>query len=1104
MPDKFSPVEIDVLFTWILDELKFRNQIFGIPKEQFFLPQKNNILKTTKYSQLLETPIGVAAGPHTQMAQNIISAWLCGARFIELKTVQTLDELKISRPCIDMEDEGYNCEWSQELKLNESFNEYLKAYIIILILKDILKIENQENQPGFIFNLSIGYDFKGILQDNMQKFLDNCKNIKPHTEKFLYKINKIYPKVKNINFLDKLSNNITLSTMHGCPPEEIEQIGLYLIEQLGLNTTIKLNPTLLGYEEVRNILNNLGFSNIELKKDSFEHDLNFDTAIKIVKKLKFISEKKNLEFGIKLTNTLACINNKDIFSKNEPMMYMSGRALHPIGINLANKIFNTLNGDIKISFTGGVNTFNISDVISCNLIPATVCSDILKPGGYQRLTQYLETLTLEFKKLNVTSIENFIIKTSKLKNVSLKDAISKNLFIYSKKVLENEDYYRETYPYKSIKIKSKKLRPFDCINAPCITTCPTNQNVPCYIFLAKQKKFDKALEIIKQDNPMPKVCGNICVRTCETKCTRINYDYPIMIRDMKKFISERSQVIHKKLNIKNNTKIAIIGSGPAGLSAAYYLTLANFKVTIFESKKNVGGVVSNIIPNFRISKNVVNDDIRKIISLGVKVCYNQTFGKDFNIKKLKKENFKYIFIATGLPKGKKLNIENENAKNVFDCLSFLSQVKSKLINLSYLGTEVIVIGGGNSAIDAARTSKKFLKNSGTVTVVYRRTKDLMPADTKEIKEMLDEGVKLVELAAPKRILIKDGSVKGLECIKMGLSEKDDSGRRKPVEIQGTEFVLRCSSIIVAIGQDNNSTIFSNSGIAISKNGLIVTNEKLETNIENIFAGGDIVRGANSIIQSIADGKKVAFEIIKKEKIKNFNKIYGNKIRINIPIKKLLLKKSLRIKPTYSKLDSKNYVKETDRCLNCDLLCNICVTVCPNRANQYYETKKQIFYIKKVVITNNKPQILDDKKFILSQQVQILNIGDFCNECGNCNTFCPSDNAPYKIKPKLYLTKSEFDLNQNNVFYYKKNVSGDSCLQAKFDGKTYSLTKKDKIWDYETEELKVEFLQNMKIKNLVLKSNISNNTTISLEPAIQMFIILKYGIKSLSFIFNQQR
>ncbi|MFQ3676273.1 MAG: FAD-dependent oxidoreductase, partial [Endomicrobiia bacterium] len=803
-------------------------------------------------------------------------------------------------------------------------------------------------------------------------------------------------------------------------------------------------------------------------------------------------------FGIKLTNTLACVNNKDVFSKNEPMMYMSGRALHPIGINLANKINTTFNGDIKISFAGGVDTFNISEVISCNLIPTTVCSDILKPGGYARLSQYLQILYSDFKKLKVNSIEQFVIKKSGLKNVDIKNAIIKNLNLYSQKVLENKSYYKETNPYKPIKIKSKELKPFDCIHAPCVTTCPTNQDVPNYLFLSKQKKFNKALELIKKDNPLPKICGTICVHPCETKCTRINYDTPVMIREIKKFIAEKGKFIPKKLVNKCTEKVAIIGAGPAGLSAAYYLSLANLDITIFDSMSNYGGTISKLIPEFRISKKTIYDDVSKILTLGVKIKYNLTFGKDFDIKKLQNDGFKYIFIATGLQKGKKLNIENEDKKNVFDCLTFLTQVKSKTIDLSSLGNEIIILGGGNSAIDAARTAKKFLKNNGSVTVVYRRTKDLMPADFKEINEMLNEGIKLIELTAPKKILTYNGVVSGLECIKMGLSEKDSSGRQKPVEIQGTEFVLPCSAIIIAIGQENDITNFNNLGLKLTKNGLIETDINLETNIKNCFAGGDVVHGATSIIQSIADGKKVAYEIISRCGIKNFQKINTTKIVKNIPLNKLFSKKFLRIKPNYSNITTKNYSLESARCLNCDLLCNICVTVCPNRANQYYETRKQTFSVKKVVVNNNKPQILYDKQFILSQQIQVLSIGDFCNECGNCNTFCPSDNAPYKIKPKIYLTKSEFDTEFNNVFYYSKN---EKCLYAKFNGNLHSLVKKNKVLLYETNELKIKFSLNLvEIKNLTLKTNFPNNTIISLKPAIYMYIILNYGIKSLNFIF----
>ncbi|MFN8133826.1 MAG: hypothetical protein U0Z17_00830 [Bacteroidales bacterium] len=333
----FSPISVRKLFTLIETEYSTRKEIFGIPEKLFFQPEKYESLSMEMFGQNLDSPIGVAAGPHTQMAQNIISAWLCGARYIELKTIQTLDELEISKPCIDMQDEGYNCEWSQELRIQESFDEYLKAWVLIHLLQHKLGLNHQQGR-GFIFNMSIGYNFEGIQKENVQWFLKSMKNCSEEKLRIINELLPAYTGLANIEIPDCISNNITLSTMHGCPPDEIEKIGHYLLKEKKLHTLIKLNPTLLGKKELRDILNNrLGFKNT-IPDIAFEHDLKYPDAIGIIQRLRQTADSEGLFFGVKLTNTLESVNHKNVFPAQEQMMYMSGRALHPISVNVARKL----------------------------------------------------------------------------------------------------------------------------------------------------------------------------------------------------------------------------------------------------------------------------------------------------------------------------------------------------------------------------------------------------------------------------------------------------------------------------------------------------------------------------------------------------------------------------------------------------------------------------------------------------------------------------------------------------------------------------------------------------------------------------------------------
>ena len=252
MSDKFSPSPLIKLTQIALNQYYRQRSIFGIPRELFYKPSPKDPFRLSRFGKLLENPLGVAAGPHTQLAQNIVAAWLCGARYIELKTVQTLDDLDISKPCIDMQDEGYNCEWSQELKIRQSFDQYLDAWILIHILKHLIHGDDF-TEPGTIFNMSVGYNLEGIKKENVQWFLNKMRDASDEIRERSEHLKFMYPEISEININPCISDNVTLSTMHGCPPDEIEKIGLYLIKEKKLHTTIKLNPTLLGKEQVNTL-----------------------------------------------------------------------------------------------------------------------------------------------------------------------------------------------------------------------------------------------------------------------------------------------------------------------------------------------------------------------------------------------------------------------------------------------------------------------------------------------------------------------------------------------------------------------------------------------------------------------------------------------------------------------------------------------------------------------------------------------------------------------------------------------------------------------------------------------------------------------------------
>lgn len=1020
MTDSFSILPLNSLLKIILNRYDNNRNIFGIPEELFFNPKPNHTLHTKRFGKLLETPIGVAAGPQTQLAQNIVAAWLTGARFIELKTIQTLDELEIPKPCIDMQDEGYNCEWSQELKIHQSFDQYLNAWIIIHVLRDKFDWGNADG-PGVIFNMSVGYDQEGILKDNVQWFFNKMNDASKEIAWKIESIKSVYPNVANLDINPQISNNITLSTMHGCPSGEIEKIGEYLITEKKLHTAIKLNPTLLGKDRLREILRNSGFET-EVPDIAFEHDLKYGDVLEIIKNLQQKAGENGLQFGIKLTNTLESNNNKEIFPKGEKMMYMSGRPLHPISIDLACKLQKEFNGELDISFSGGADAFNVADIVNCGFAPVTVCTDLLKPGGYGRLRQYIENLGgVEVEK--------------QCSNLTALDA-------YAEKVQKSASYKKIGFSDPSIKTE-RLLGYFDCTHAPCVDACPTNQGIPDYMYHVSKGEFEKAAGIIRQTNPFPRTTGMVCDHLCQTKCTRINYDSPVLIREIKRFVAENADYdpnVPKIAQVSGKPKkAAVIGAGPSGLTCAYYLAIAGMQVEVYETKNKPGGMVSGAIPSFRLTREAIDIDIEKITRAGVNVHYNFPVNKD-EFSKIEK-NADFIYIGTGAQISKPLLIDGIETAGVLDPLDFLFNAKEG--KTTGIGNNVVIVGGGNTAMDAARTAYRLVGPNGKVTIVYRRTIKQMPADMGEIEAVLEEGIKIMELTAPVKINPENGRVASLGCKKMVLGKKDRSGRAAPVEIPGSGFDVIADTIVPAIGQDPDIDF-------VKPDDLVTVAGSYQTKLPNVFIGGDASRGASTAINAIGDGRKAAQEIIDRAGINFSTKQKSNRKQQGLV--QLMIKKTERTRPQTivetSLLDRKNFnlvstsltkkeaMKEASRCFLCDEACNICVTVCPNLALHSYEVEPVKYNLQHISVSDDDNKITEGKTFETTQKHQILHIADWCNQCGNCGTFCPSAGSPYLDKPHLYLDKEAFEKDRDGCFLDTEN--GTYVLVCYRDKQKYSL------------------------------------------------------------------
>jgi putative selenate reductase len=1051
MPAKFNTVSLSHLLKLILHELDSKGSIFGIPEEMFHVVRDNESLKTKIFGHPLHTPLGAAAGPHTQIAQNIVAAWLTGARYIELKTVQTLDELEIPKPCIDMQDEGYNCEWSQELSIRESFNEYLNAWIIIHVLSHRM---GWGTDPGAVFNMSVGYDMKGIMQDNVQWFLDKMSDCTDELAEKIQEIIMLYPEVSAIMISHRISDNITLSTMHGCPPDEIEQIAAYLLSVRHLHTLVKLNPTLLGPQRLRDILNNILRFKTVVPDEAFTHDLKYDDAVRIIRSLQAIADRNKLHFGLKLTNTLESRNNKTIFGSDVPMMYMSGRALHPLAVNLAHILQQEFGGGLLLSFSAGVNAFNISKLIACGFTTVTVCSDLLKPGGYMRLSQYFEQLDEAFSIRGAHDIDSFIISSADSKDHAA--AALLNLARYSDEVLCSADYTRDYIRPPDIK-SSRELGYFDCISAPCRNICAAAQDIPDYLWFTSRGLFDKAFEVILRTNPFPSVTGLICDHLCQTKCTRINYDDALHVREVKRFISEQDEVTLTPA-VYNGMRTAIIGAGPAGLSCAYYLRMAGFVVDMFEARQKAGGMVQHAIPGFRMTDEAVARDVKRITDLGVNIIYDTRVDIE-KYRSLKRE-YNYIFIGSGAQLPAPIDIAGADVPGVIEPLQFLYRAREGAE--TGIGSNVVIIGGGNTAMDAARTALRLTGEKGKVTIVYRRTVNEMPADQEEIKAVMEEGIEIIELAAPERILYDKDRVTGLLCRKIELKGADKTGRPAPVKSDDPPFEITCDTIIPAIGQLVDIDFADDKELTVEKN-------DYRTRLEKVYIGGDAMRGASTAINAIGDGRRAAEQIITDAGI-SFDITLPATER-DLSAKELVIRRARRVRAAPQLVqpaeqgrlsssvgrapDRNTIIHEAERCLWCDEMCSICTTVCPNLANRCYEMTPCSYVLQKAVCTEDGIiSYIDDGFFEVRQKYQIINIADLCNECGNCSTFCPTAGAPYKDKPRFFMTAKAF--NQAQEGYHLAIVDDRKNLIYKKDDHYLFLTERPDKYIFEDDYVTASF------------------------------------------------
>ena len=972
MSEVMTPMSFEQLVEWVLQEKKKRGTVFG----QHHAYRADGTHNRTMFGRTLETPIGPAAGPHTQMTQNIVAAYYAGSRFFELKTVQIMDgeELAacINRPCIKADDEGYNCEWSTELTVPQAMEEYIKAWFL---LKVIAREFGLGDMNGFQFNVSVGYDLAGIQSPKVDTFLNSMKHAED-TE--IFKNCKAYL-LEHADWFEhvttedieqippEICNSVTLSTLHGCPPQEIERIAMYLLTEKGFHTFVKCNPTLLGYEFARKTMDEMGYDYIQFGDFHFKDDLQYEDAVPMLTRLMNTAKERNLEFGVKITNTFPVDVKQNELPSEE--MYMSGKSLYPLSISLAAKLAKEFDGRLRISYSGGADYYNIERIVDAGIWPVTVATTLLKPGGYQRLTQMAKLLDKEnapFEKVDAES-------AGKLAEEAVKDP----------------HHVKAMKPLPSRKMK-KEVPLMDCFVAPCKEGCPIHQDITTYLQLVGEEKYEEAMEVITEKNPLPFITGTICAHNCMSKCTRNFYETPVHIREMKLKAAENGyEALLEKLPVPAVTKAgkaAVIGGGPAGMAAAYFLRKGGMEVTLFEAKESLGGVVRHVIPPFRISEDAIEKDAEILRKMQVDIHCNTKLE---SLEELKKQGYTKIVLAVGAPVQGSLKLESGMPKNALEFLAEFKQTDGKVS----LGKHVVVIGGGNTAMDTARAAKR---NAGVehVYLIYRRTRRYMPADEEELVMALEDGVEFKELLSP--VKLENGQ---LFCKVMQLSDYDVSGRRGVTETGETVWVP-ADTVIAAVGEKVPTDWYQANGLAVSEKGRLYVDEKtLKTSDDNVYAAGDGLYGPATVVEAIRDGRKVAEAIAGEVLARDFDKLAEEE---KVYAKRGVLK------------EEQKETKEAGRCLGCSTICENCVEVCPNRAN----------------IAIQVPGM---------EKHQIIHVDYLCNECGNCKSFCPYSSAPYLDKFTLFETEADMENSKNQGFAVLDQET--RRCKVRFFGKTF-------IWEPE--------------------------------------------------------
>lgn len=496
-----DPQPLEVLLARARAELAREGRVFDLPRRSFWRADPDLDLSVVLHGRRATSPVGPAAGPHTQLAQNLVIGWLAGARVFELKTVQVQDRITVPRPCIDAAAAGFNVEWSQELSLEETLEQYVSGWMLIHALSALETTGARD--AAVVFECSVGYDLAGIRSERVARFLDRMRDATPVMDGLRDRMGAALRREMPCEAPSRVAAAVTLSTMHGCRPEEIERIVEHVFDRHGMDVTLKLNPTLLGREAVEHLLRErLGHHDIVPDPAAFEHDLRFDEGLPLLERLHAAAARRGLEFGVKLTNTLP-VRNPGTALAGE-VVYLSGRPLHPIAIALAARLAEAIRGRLPMAFSAGLDADNVAEVVACGFAPATTCTDLLAPTGYRRLPRYMHALASALREAGASDLPGYVLARASapsttgapiedrgapaidptrsakpddaraLRADAVHQAARRRLAAYARTVLEDPRYHAAHLPAPPARVPSR-LALLDCASCnACLVVCPND------------------------------------------------------------------------------------------------------------------------------------------------------------------------------------------------------------------------------------------------------------------------------------------------------------------------------------------------------------------------------------------------------------------------------------------------------------------------------------------------------------------------------------------------------------------------------------------------------------------------------------------------------